>query len=142
MNLEIRDRWVAALRSGKYKQGEGVLRESIIVDGVTLYSYCCLGLLADIVDPDGWGSEPDAQTHRASARSLSYLSKAFCASVGLPEGYACSLAQRNDSTHSFAMIAADLETDEMDQSRWQPDPWEIEHEVAAEHEVASENPLT
>lgn len=44
MDREIRDKWVAALRSGKYKQGKHVLRTK---DG----NYCCLGVLKEI-EPD------------------------------------------------------------------------------------------
>ena len=43
---ELRDEWVAALRSGDYPQGQGALKTA---DG-----YCCLGVLCDIVDPKGW----------------------------------------------------------------------------------------
>ena len=44
MNNELRNLWVEALRSGKYKQGKGRLR-----DGDT---YCCLGVLCDLVAAD------------------------------------------------------------------------------------------
>ena len=44
----IKERWVAALRSGEYTQGQGSLR---ILD-----SYCCLGVLADLAVKDSRGS--------------------------------------------------------------------------------------
>lgn len=47
MNEEIKKKWVEALRSGKYKQGEGYLRSA---DD----KFCCLGVLCDIVSPEGW----------------------------------------------------------------------------------------
>ena len=40
MKLEIKQKWVAALRSGEYEQTEGVLRNG--------NGYCCLGVLCDI----------------------------------------------------------------------------------------------
>lgn len=40
MKLEIKEKWVAALRSGEYKQGKSMLR----VDD----SYCCLGVLCEL----------------------------------------------------------------------------------------------
>ncbi len=40
MNPEIKEKWVSALLSGKYDQGDGKLRS---VNG-----YCCLGVLCDI----------------------------------------------------------------------------------------------
>lgn len=40
MNEDIKRRWVAALRSGKYKQGKDWLRRDD--------EYCCLGVLCDL----------------------------------------------------------------------------------------------
>jgi hypothetical protein len=40
VNSDIKQRWVAALRSGKYLQGQNFLR----ADG----KYCCLGVLCDL----------------------------------------------------------------------------------------------
>ena len=48
LDPEIKAKWLEALRSGKYEQGKGCLRDH---EG----KYCCLGVLADIVDPEGWG---------------------------------------------------------------------------------------
>ncbi len=45
MKKEIADRWVAALRSGAYKQGQGFLKKT--VDGET--RHCCLGVLCEIL---------------------------------------------------------------------------------------------
>ena len=39
---EIKVQWVKALRSGKYEQGEGILRSK--ADN----TYCCLGVLCDL----------------------------------------------------------------------------------------------
>ena len=40
MNKELKDKWVAALRSGKYVQGTGNLQSG--------GRYCCLGVLCDV----------------------------------------------------------------------------------------------
>lgn len=40
MNSQIKQQWVAALRSGKYSQDTGVLRST--------EGYCCLGVLCDL----------------------------------------------------------------------------------------------
>jgi hypothetical protein len=40
MKADIKTKWVAALRSGKYEQTAGVLRNS--------HGYCCLGVLCDL----------------------------------------------------------------------------------------------
>jgi hypothetical protein len=46
MNEAIKERWLAALRSGKYKQGRGKLKT---VDD----EYCCLGVLCELAVEDG-----------------------------------------------------------------------------------------
>ena len=43
LTQEIKDKWIAALTSGEYKQGQGYLR---LGD-----TYCCLGVLCDLL---GW----------------------------------------------------------------------------------------
>ena len=40
MNPEVKAKWVAALRSGEYKQVEGALKKGI--------GFCCLGVLCDL----------------------------------------------------------------------------------------------
>jgi hypothetical protein len=40
MKADIKQKWVAALRSGQYEQTEGVLRNN--------YGFCCLGVLCDL----------------------------------------------------------------------------------------------
>lgn len=45
MKKEIADQWIAALRSGKYKQTQGRLCKEI--DGGDV-GYCCLGVLCDL----------------------------------------------------------------------------------------------
>ena len=40
-NIELRERWVKALRSGKYEQIQSNLR--------TKHGYCCLGVLCDVI---------------------------------------------------------------------------------------------
>lgn len=40
MNKEWKEKWIDALRSGKYKQGQFLLRN--------MNKYCCLGVLCDI----------------------------------------------------------------------------------------------
>lgn len=41
MNPVIKQKWVEALRSGEYKQGEGMLKSPS-------NKYCCLGVLTDL----------------------------------------------------------------------------------------------
>lgn len=47
MKEEVKNQWVAALRSGKYKKGIGKLKT---LDG----EFCCLGVLCDISGLSEW----------------------------------------------------------------------------------------
>lgn len=47
MDSEIKAKWLEALRSGKYAQGSGALRNYN-------NAYCCLGVLCDIIEPAAW----------------------------------------------------------------------------------------
>ncbi len=50
MDSALKAKWVEALRSGKYVQAKGCLRDSRPHgDG-----FCCLGVLCDVIDPEGW----------------------------------------------------------------------------------------
>lgn len=44
MNKQVKKEWVKALRSGKYKQCKGALREG----NPGAHRYCCLGVLTDL----------------------------------------------------------------------------------------------
>lgn len=54
MNKDIKARWIAALRSGEYKQGQEFLRarryERVDADNCPIYEerFCCLGVLCDL----------------------------------------------------------------------------------------------
>jgi hypothetical protein len=47
---DVLARWVAALRSGDYRQGTGRLRRGDLPDGVR---YCCLGVLCELARTAG-----------------------------------------------------------------------------------------
>ncbi len=47
LDPQLKQRWIAALRSGNYEQGRQVLRSNED-------KYCCLGVLADIINPQAW----------------------------------------------------------------------------------------
>lgn len=50
MKLGTKNKWVEALRSGKYPVGSGQLRSE--------FGYCAFGVLADFIDPNGWQPHP------------------------------------------------------------------------------------
>jgi hypothetical protein len=54
MDKDIKDRWIADLRSGLFKQGKGVLRDKED-------HFCCLGILCNQAEEAGigtWGGSP------------------------------------------------------------------------------------
>lgn len=53
MNKKVKKKWVEALRSRKYKQCYGQLRE--VDDDNKVIGHCCLGVLCDLYDKKGWG---------------------------------------------------------------------------------------
>jgi hypothetical protein len=100
MNQDLKTRWLAALRSGEYRQGRGRLRDG---DG-DVYAYCCLGVLADLIDSEGWDGCDNSWKGR-----MSYLPESLAAGLIQPETEA--LAVLNDSGASFAAIADVIEKD-------------------------------
>lgn len=106
MNKEIKEKWVAALRSGEYKQAEGILYDP------KQRSYCCLGVLCKIVE----GHNPtDADT----CDEGEYLAYDIIEKIELPHETQRKLAKMNDGSgifdsetihpHSFSEIADYIE---------------------------------
>jgi hypothetical protein len=62
VNQYIKERWIEELRSGKYRQGNGLLNDG---EG----NYCCLGVLCELAVADGVIEEPTDLPHQ---RGLSY----------------------------------------------------------------------
>ena len=59
MTPDLRDKWIAVLTSGDYRQGRGAL-VTITTLGLT---YCCLGVLRDIANlEDGRSAYDDGQS--------------------------------------------------------------------------------
>ncbi|MDM0024118.1 hypothetical protein [Variovorax saccharolyticus] len=52
MNKEVKAKWVAALRSGKYEQAHGELRGDE-------NAFCCLGVLCEISGVGSWGYDSE-----------------------------------------------------------------------------------
>ncbi len=46
LTKKLKTRWIKALRSGKYKQTTGSLKDCT--------GFCCLGVLCDLVDKTNW----------------------------------------------------------------------------------------
>lgn len=115
MKHEIRDDWTAALRSGEYKQGQGVLR-------TIGNEYCCLGVLCDLAVKAGIIDAPisnDVEYRYGQHGNRCVLPPEVQAWAKIDSeagGYhqentfGCSLAGDDDTGHSFAEIADIIDT--------------------------------
>lgn len=87
---ELKDRWIAALRSGKYKQGQRRLRW---FDD----TFCCLGVLCDVRDGrDSWKEMENLEC---------YLNKTGNTAMIYDVSQGDELAVMNDNGDSFSKIA-------------------------------------
>lgn len=108
MTESIKTKWIKALRSGKYTQGQGSLKSS---DDPKTATFCCLGVLADIQGCNWYGSDLaitfdyDGNEYHAN-REVSCLPEGFLS----PHYETCEfLANKNDGT-----ITSDGSVDEWD----------------------------
>ncbi len=99
MNRELKKRWVEALRSGQYKQGQKQLRP----DADT---FCCLGVLCDLLDANGWknlGSHTHEPRH---SYGDFWPNQGFPVTDIIPRDLAAELAKYNDNgLMDFSMLA-------------------------------------
>lgn len=107
MNSDVKAKWVAALRGGNYKQTRQCLRKNE-------NSFCCLGVLCDILHPEGWSSrEVDDEdiytfTYKTDFR-LGSLPIDLLKEVNLDEFEEQHLIELNDDGTSFSDIASYIE---------------------------------
>lgn len=106
MERELKDKWTKALRSGDYKQGKFHLKTKG-------NEYCCLGVLCDIVDPEGWQDFCCIFYHRLEINedNNGYPGLGRKASRKLKVSFEemKDLAYMNDNGHSFETIAKWIE---------------------------------
>jgi len=111
MNAEVISRWIEALESGKYEQGGGALRYR---SDSGRDSFCCLGVLCDLYGPECWGSQAEARPAGGAVRfwdghegtKTGMPPASVLGWAGVPDDFACDLANANDSGKPFADIAA------------------------------------
>lgn len=120
MDKKTKQKWVKALRSGKYQQGEGSLRKtsSCFTGGEEdkeENKFCCLGVLCDIVEPKKWKLMTPGGDHwmNGNAPNIGFPRDELQAKLGLDkldkrsdtETVAQKLAIMNDDGKSFNVIA-------------------------------------
>ena len=101
MKTEIKRRWIEALRSGRYEQTEGKLRDG---DG-----FCCLGVLCDISGVSEWDDTGryDGEDHTLPDSVQRWAGLGSCSPVlGPRSGYPQDVTHYNDDLgFSFEQIA-------------------------------------
>ncbi len=99
MNKELKDKWVAALRSGKYSQTTGRLRSE--------EGFCCLGVLCDVEGAD-WEIQ-DGSFINTKYKEVAILDYTHRVKLGV-ENHTATLMDMNDEQGaSFNEIADYIE---------------------------------
>jgi len=97
MDPNVKAKWVAALRSGDYKQGRGHLVQDVWSEVAPIQvdhtEYCCLGVLQclSVSDPD--------MPYLESAEGVDILDPDDAMQVGLQAEEQHLLAAKNDGSH-------------------------------------------
>lgn len=110
---DLRERWIAALRSGKYEQGRQYLNNE--------RGFCCLGVLADIAGAD-W-VQGDGAKHLVHDGAYYRCGLPHCV---LDEDAQGELWRRNDGcsgyrSHTFPQIADYIEAHPEIDPKWPPE---------------------
>lgn len=104
METSLKQKWVEALRSKKYKQGRSCLRSR---DD----EFCCLGVLCDVIDPNVWRN-PKNTKWTSSYEYLTYtrlLPPSVQQCQNLPQTQLEKLMNMNDDGKPFTEIADYIE---------------------------------
>jgi hypothetical protein len=95
MNRTIKKKWINALRSGRFKQGNGCLRSG--------EGHCCLGVLCEIT---GNGKNRDmTNSYPVDSDPLGANESTVGNFMGLSVKTQFTLARLNDYGHTFEEIA-------------------------------------
>ena len=103
MNPDIKNKWLSALRSGKYEQGRQYLR-------TPENKFCCLGVLCDVVDPSLWNRPThDQNSWDYDNGAFAMLPTTLRTNLGVTPIAEQGLASMNDRGESFPDIATWIE---------------------------------
>ena len=104
MDITRRTEWAKALRSGKYAQAHGVLRD-------TRDLMCCLGVAIDVFCPSNWQSRDGVWADRGA--DIMLPTAPTREQLDLTEAEVSMLADLNDAEQrSFEEIARHIERNE------------------------------
>lgn len=114
MNPEVKTKWLAALRSGDYKQGRNVLGR---VDADSGEEFCCLGVLCELAEKEGVVKRKLQWDYFVYGRSEHYLPESVQRWSGMDGGRGDrpvafdSLSALNDRGYTFDQIADIIEAE-------------------------------
>lgn len=106
-------KWIAALRSRRYKQGTGALRKK----GPTARSvdrFCCLGVACNIINKDLWvtselTSDDNYNYRFKEGLDVGMLRQSYLDKIGISRDVQSELIEMNDNRKKFYEIANYLE---------------------------------
>lgn len=98
MNAELKEKWLEALESGRYAHGKFALR-------TTNDTYCCLGVLVDVMEL-GWEAGPPDTYYISGTRSNGLLPGEVKDTAGIRGGHCTELMAINDNADSYAPAIA------------------------------------
>lgn len=101
MDERIKNEWIAALTSGNYRQGNERLRWYDWEDSDAGESFCCLGVLCDVINPNGWNDSAGHWDVGSFCHTDSYAPEAFL-DLKIQEKLATF---NDDESWTFDMIA-------------------------------------
>jgi len=102
MDVQLKAKWVEALRSGMYEQGRSYLRSGD--------SFCCLGVLCDVVDATKWSGAGDLKQYiDGSDVCMGFLPFSIKGSAKISSEAENHLTAMNDDGNPFAKIADYIE---------------------------------
>lgn len=106
MDAQIKEKWLEALRSKRYRQTTGKLREEI---SNKKHGYCCLGVLCHTLGSNWRSGVPVLGEVIMEANYAAYLSDEASKMVGLDRATQERLATMNDEGYRFPEIADYIE---------------------------------
>lgn len=111
MNKEVKERWLEALRSGKYKQGTGKLKCQTKGE----LQYCCLGVLQELLHPEEFNPNPQTWDSNSvftltnDSQKFHWPTKQVLEEAKLTEDQMIALANLNDRSSNFDKVIEYIE---------------------------------
>ena len=97
VNRALMVKWIDALRSGDYPQIRGFLHTTKGLD--------CLGVLCDVVDPNGWNMEKLYTVHNRDTVFYEFLYKGQTSTYTLPDALVADLGVEDNFAYYMVELS-------------------------------------